>query len=74
MPQVVHSFRGENRNPRLKVAKVERQILDNASGLCKAIANLLAGHDKEFSHEMEQMSEQLLHYSKIEEHDLTKPF
>lgn len=51
MPQVIHSFRGDNRQPRLKVPKAEREILENASGLCRAIEAATAGHHAELSAE-----------------------
>ena len=74
MPQVIHSFRGENRQPRLKVPKVERDILDNAAGLCKAIEQATAGHHVELSEEAGDLSTRLARLATIEEHDLTKPW
>ena len=74
MPQVIHSFRGENRNPRMKVPKAERDILSNAAGLCRAISQATAGHHQEFSTEAAELSSRLFKLAEIEEHDLTKPW
>ena len=74
MPQVIHSFRGENRQPRLKVPKTERDILENAAGLCRAIEQATAGHHVEMSAEAADLCKRLSRLAKIEEHDLTKPW
>ena len=74
MPQVIHSFRGDNRQPRLKIPKVERAILENASGLCRAIEAAVAGHHAELAEEARDLGTRLATLAAIEEHDLTKPF
>ena len=74
MPQVVHSFRGENRLPRLKVPKGERAILENAGGLCRAIANAVAGYNPELHDQTEKLADELLKLAQVEEMQLEKPF
>ena len=74
MPTVLHSFRGDNRQPRLKLPKVEREILLNAEGLCKAIADATAGHHAELSAEALDVHKRLARLAEIEELDLTKPW
>jgi len=74
MPQVIHSFRGDNRAPRLKLAKCERDILTNAAGLCRAIEAALAGHLAEVSQQVCQLATELERWGACEEMDLSKPF
>ena len=74
MPQVIHSFRGENRAPRLKLPKGERTILENAAGLCAAIEMSVKGHHAELATEAKTLATGLLRLAEIEELDLTKPF
>ncbi len=74
MPQVIHSFRGDNRTPRLKLPKVERAILENAAGLCRAISMATAGHHAEMAAETAALADKLLRLSLVEDYDLTKPF
>ena len=74
MPQVIHSFRGENRAPRLKLPKGERVILENAAGLCNAIGMATKGHHEELATEVQLLATGLLRLAQIEELDLTKPF
>jgi len=70
---VIHSYRGENRNPRLKLPKCERDILLNAGGLLKAIQGAVAGHQPAFADEAGKLSTRLLELGEIEEMDLSKP-
>jgi len=74
MPQVIHSFRGENRAPRLKLPKGERAILANAGGLCRAIEAACEGHNKEIAHKAGQLAAELLQLAEIQEMDLSQPF
>lgn len=74
MPQVIHSFKGENRQPRLKVCKAERFILENAGGLCRAIEAATIGHHAELAAEAGNLASRLERLATIEEHDLTKPW
>ena len=74
MPQVIHSFRGDNRQPRLKIPKSERDILENAAGLCRAIEMATVGHHAELSTEAADLSTRLARLATIEEHDMTKPW
>jgi len=74
VPQVIHSYRGENRQPRLKLPRGERAILENAAGLCRAIEAACEGHNKEIAHNAGQLAAELMHFAKIEELDLSQPF
>jgi hypothetical protein len=75
MPHVIHSFRGTDRSPRLKIPKGERAILENAAGLCAAISNATAGHNPEFAEGAAQLAVKLQRYVEIVEPlDLTQPF
>lgn len=74
MPQVIHSFRGDNRQPRLKLPKGERAILENAAGLCRAIESACAGHNEEISVQAGKLAGKLMQFAEIEEMDLTKPW
>ncbi len=74
MPQVIHSFRGPTKNPRLKIPKGERQILESAAGLCKALSDSTAAYHSELSQEAQGLCNRLKHLAGIEELDLTKPF
>ena len=74
MPQVIHSFRGSDRHPRLKVPKGERSILENAAGLCQAIQDATAGHHTELSAEAGDLAARLTRLAEIDEMDLTLPW
>ena len=74
MPQVIHSFKGENRQPRLKVCKAERFILENASGLCRAIEAATVGYHAELSAEARNLASRLERLAEIEIMDLSKPW
>ena len=74
MPTVFHNWQGDNRAPRLKMSKRERDILINAEGLCKAIANSTAGYHGELSAEALDVHKRLARLAEIEELDLTKPW
>jgi len=74
VPQVIHSYRGENRAPRLKLPKCERDILLNAAGLCRAIESAIAGHLAEVSQQVGTMAGELERWGATEEMDLSKPF
>ena len=74
MPSVIHSYRGDNRAPRLKLPKGERDILANAAGLCRAIQASIAGHLIEVSANVGKLASELERWAAIEELDLTKPF
>ena len=74
MPQVIHSYRGENRNPRLKLPKGERSILANASGLCRAIEAACAGHNTEISAKAGKLANELSMWAELDEVDLSKPW
>ena len=75
MPQVIHSFRGENRNPRLKIPKGERDLVETAAGWCMALSNAVEGYHAELAQEARQCHTRLMRLHEIEEpFDLTKPF
>ena len=75
MPQIIHSFRGENRNPRLKIPKGERAILENAAGLCEAISNATVGHNAEVAAQAHQAHLQVMKFVEMKEaYDLSQPF
>ena len=74
MPTVIRNFRGEHREPRLRLPKSERVILENAGGLLQAIADSVAGYHAELNTEATALATAVLKLSELEEHDLTKPW
>ena len=73
MPQVLHSYRGENRHPRLKLPKSERAILMNAADLLRAIEQAVTGHQPALADDLHKTSDRLRELAKVEEMDLSKP-
>ncbi len=73
MPQVIHSFRGDKRNPRLKICRGEQKILQQAAWLCGAIQDATVGHHAEIASKAGTLKSALLALASIDEHDLTKP-
>jgi len=73
MPKVSQPWRGDDRSPRLQLLKVERDILENAGGLCEAIAKNVEGHHAEMAAECRELQQRLMRLA-VKETDLTKPF
>jgi len=74
MPQVIHSYKGDNQNPRLKMGKAERELLLNAMGCCNRLESLTKGYCSELSDEAGECAKRLARLAEIEELDLTKPW
>ncbi len=74
MPQVIHSFRGKDNNPRLKLSKRERTFLADAAKLCTAIERATVGYNTELADGARKLAEGLSRLATIEEHELTQPF
>jgi len=74
MPNVTERFRGDNKNPRLRLLKSDREILANASGLLRSISNLTTGFHAELAKNAAELSTAVARLSEIEEMDLTNPW
>ena len=73
MPKVNQPWRGENKNPTLQLLKVERDILENAAGLCEAMAKNVEGFNAEMAKECRDTAARLTRMA-VKDTDLTKPF
>jgi len=73
MPQVIHSYRGANRSPRLKLFKGERTVLANAAMLLEATKAAVAGHQPAMADKLGDVANELAELAKCEEFDLSKP-